>query len=349
MNFDVQVVHSVEEVGQEAWDFLGRNRPFASFRWYRFGERAMAYARPVYVIVSLQGEPVARATYWLTHREVMPMSSRVMCYLVEALLRSRPLLMCQAPLTDSTASPGLILPAPPLRDAALQTIGKVAIELGRQYHASFCIFSYLEEDETHWPGWPSVYVPATTPGPGTRLDIVWPNFEAYLAHLNKKQRYNVRRNYRLAAQSGIEVKAYPKATNIDLAMRLHRNVTRRHRSRPEPWVRGALEHADLVDTIWLAAEVDGQLVGCELMLGDRDTWLVTALGLDYGVSYAYFVLGYADIRHAIERGARVLRWGSLTYEVKERLGFQKESNNHDMFVGLGWFHRLGKWIATSWT
>jgi hypothetical protein len=89
------------------------------------------------------------------------------------------------------------------------------------------------------------------------------------------------------------------------------------------------------------------MVGCELMLGDKGAWVVTGLGLDHSVKYAYFALGYADLRHAIDGGARVLRWGSETYEVKERLGFRKELNNHDVFAGVGLFHKLGRWVLTS--
>jgi hypothetical protein len=95
--------------------------------------------------------------------------------------------------------------------------------------------------------------------------------------------------------------------------------------------------------------MDGKIAGCELMLGDGGWWIVTGLGLDYRIKNVYFVLGYADIQQAIERGARVLRWGSMTYEVKERLGFVKESNNHDVFAGRGLFQRLGEHVAEKWT
>lgn len=108
-----------------------------------------------------------------------------------------------------------------------------------------------------------------------------------------------------------------------------------------------MAHANMVDCAWLTAEMKGRMVGCELMLGDKGAWLVTGLGLDHSVRYAYFALGYADLRHAIDRGARLLRWGSETYEVKERLGFRKESNNHDVFAGIGLFHKLGGWALTS--
>jgi hypothetical protein len=68
------------------------------------------------------------------------------------------------------------------------------------------------------------------------------------------------------------------------------------------------------------------------MLGDRGTWLVTGLGLDHSVSNIYFVLGYEDIRYAIEHRAHALRWGSETYDVKGRLGFEPEGYNNLIFA-----------------
>ena len=348
MSFEVQIAHSVEEVGREAWDHLSGDRPFASYRWYRFGEEAMPYSLPIYVILSRGGEPVARATFWLATREDIPIPSRLLCAAFEAILRRWPLLICQSPLSSTAATSGLILPGPPLRDSALQVIGQIGQDLLRQHHGSLCTFSYLEEHETRWPGWPERFLRGQTPGPGTCLSITWPHFEGYLAHLSKKRRYNLRRNMRLASELGIEVKRYPAVKDVDKAMALHEKVNQRYKAPTVPWMRATMEHADMVDAVWLAAEIDGRLVGCELMLGDRDAWLVTGLGLDYSAQYAYFVLGYADIQYAIEHGARVLRWGSLTYNVKKRLGFEAESNNYDVFVGRGLFQRLGSWMAQTW-
>jgi len=346
MNFDVQIAHSVEEVGQEAWDRLSGGRPFTSYRWYRFGEKAMAYAKPIYVILSLHGDPVARGTFWLTSRELLPISSsRTLYYLVTAVTRTWPLLMCQAPLASASTS-GLILPDPPLRRAALETIAQAALELGRKYKVSFCIFPYLEAKMASMPDWPASFMPATIPEPGTRLDITWPDFESYLAHLSKKRRYNIRRNYRLAADLGIEVTCPPTVIEVDKALELHDQVNRRYNSPTEPWMRGAMEHAGMVDAAWLAARVGDRLVGCELMLGDQDTWFVTGLGQDYTTEYAYFMLGYADIKHAIELGARALKWGSLTYDVKLRLGFEEEDNCNLVFTsGAAPVRKFGAWLA----
>ena len=107
-----------------------------------------------------------------------------------------------------------------------------------------------------------------------------------------------------------------------------------------------MAHAGMVDAVWLAAEKEGKLVGCELMLGDRGTWLVTGLGLDPGARNVYFVLGYEDIQYAIEHGARTLRWGSETYDVKKRLGFEPEGYNNLIFASR-WalLQSFGRWAA----
>jgi predicted N-acyltransferase len=347
MSFDVQIAHSVEEVGQETWDRLSGDRPFASYRWYRFGERAMAYAQPIYVLLFGGNEPVARATFWLTPRELIPMQPRVVRHLLESMLRRWPLLICQSPLTSAASCSGLILPEPPLRDEALRVIARVARDLGSRHRISFAIFGYLEEHEARGWDWPEDWAPTVMWGSGTRMEVTWPDFESYLADLGKKRRYNIRRNLRLGAEVGIEIAYHPDVEDIEKAMALHSNVNRRHRAPTEPWMRGAMEHAHMVDSAWLTASVDGRLVGCELMLGDRGVWLVTGLGLDYSVDYAYFMLGYADIQCAIERGAKMLRWGSLAYEVKRRLGFELESNDWVVFSARGGLLQgLGRWLAT---
>jgi predicted N-acyltransferase len=347
VKYEVQIAHGVEEVGQEAWDYLSDGRPFTSYQWYRFGERVMSYAEPVYIILSHAGEPVARATFWLTHRETIPIEWRAVRRMVEAMLRHWPLLICQAPLTSAASTSGLVLPDPPLRSAAIETIAQVALSQAQRRQASFCVFGYLEESDAQLGLWPPQFGRTLLWGSGTRMRIVWQDFEGYLAHLNKKRRYNVRRTLRLAADQGLEVKRYPKVEDVGAALRLHHNVNRRHNGRAEPWMRGAMEHCSMVDCAWLTVEQEGKLVGCELMLGDQDVWLVTGLGLEEGVRNAYFVLGYADIEHAIRTRARMLRWGSLTYEVKQRLGFELETNDWVVFGSKGaLLQRVGQWVAT---
>ena len=345
MSLDVQIAHGIAEVGEAEWNRLGEDRAFASYRWYRFGEAVLAGDVPIYVTLHRAGEPIARATFWLKRRESLPTRSRTARFLVESVLRRRPLLACRSPLSGTS---GLILPADSQRDAALETILSIAQELAQQHQTSFLLFDYLAPAQMDWLGWPDAYAKMPNTSPGTRLAINWRDFDGYLAHLNKKRRYNVRRNYRLVAEEGIRVVAHPTVTDLDRAMELHCNVNRRYKVPTARWMRPAMAQAEMVDAVWLAAEKENRLVGCELMLGDRGTWLVTGLGLDHGVSNVYFVLGYEDIRYAIEHGARALRWGSETYDVKERLGFEPEGYNNLIFTSR-WalLQGFGRWVAES--
>jgi predicted N-acyltransferase len=343
MSFDVQVAHSVAEIGQAEWDRLGEDQPFASYRWYRFGEAVFADDVPVYVTLCRGGEPVARATFWLKRQESLPTPSRMVRFVVDRILRHRPLLACRSPLASTS---GLILPAPPLREVALESLVRVAQDLVREHRASFLLFDYLDPAQMDWPGWPDGYVRMPNTSPGTRLAITWRDFDGYLAQLSKKRRYNVRRDYRLLAEEGITISTYPAVMDLDKAMELHRNVNKRYNAPTGSWMRAAMARTDMVDAVWLAAEKEGRLVGCELMLGDRGAWLVTGLGLDHRARNVYFVLGYEDIRYAIEHGARTLRWGSETYDVKKRLGFELEGYNNLIFASR-WasLQRFGRWVA----
>ncbi len=338
---DVEIFHSVEEVGQETWDHLSAKRPCASYRWYRFGERISTNVKPIYIVLSRKGEPLARATFWLKRQEPLPTSSKIVCYLTEVLLRRWPLLLCRTPWRSGAS--GLVFPDPPLRDVALTTIVQAAWDQARQHRASFLVFDYLTRSEMKSNSWSETFILTTTPGPGTRLNITRPDFESYLKDLSKSMWKDYRRHCNRAADLGIQVKRHPTVTSLDEAMVLIRNVERRHQSAPDPWARLVLENAHMLDATWLTAEIEGRLVGCGLLLGDRDSRLVTLLGLDYDVRYAYFQLIYEAIRCAIDEEVRLLRGGSGAYEIKQRLGFQLEHNNYTAFKPnnriLGWVGR----------
>jgi predicted N-acyltransferase len=336
--FDVQVAHSIEEIGPDAWDRLGRERAFASHRWYRFGERVLADTLPIYIILSQRGEPIARGTFWLTRQEPLPISSLGVRRLIEILMRRWPLLICRTPLTGI---PGLILPEPPLYNAALKTIVQVAQEQARQHQASFIVFDYLGRCESK-AGWPPEFNSAQLSEAGTRLPITWPDFESYLKQLSRVTQRSCHRNIKHAADLGLVVTPRRTVTVDDRAMSLIRSVERHHRTAPNPWARAMLENASLVDATWLTAEIDNQLVGCALFLGDGDTRFATLLGLDYRVEYVYFQILYAVIRRAIEEGARVLRGGSGAYEIKQRMGFCLEDDNYVAFAAQ---NRMLQWLG----
>lgn len=350
MQLDLQIAHSVEEVGQSTWDYLGQHHPLAGYRWYRFGEAVLADELPVYILLSYQGEPVGRATFWVKRREPLPIQSSAVRRSIEALIRRWPLFVCRSPLTSLS---GLILPEPPLRDEALRLIAEAALQEARRYRASFVLFDYLEGREANLPAWPAGFAATTIADPGTRLHISWTSFEDYLAHLSKSARKDYRRHRNRAADQGIRVTCRQltdplDSGTVDRALTLIHNVDRHHRSPSHPWGRELLEKAHLVDATWITASIGERMVGCGLLLGDGDVRFLALLGLDYEVQYVYFQLVYAAVEQAIESGVRILRGGSGAYEMKLRLGFQLEDNYYAVFSGRGaLLHKLGRWAARN--
>lgn len=343
-DLDIRVFHTVSEVDPVLWNRLGDGQPFTSHRWYRFGETVMSDCVPVYIIVSQQGQMVARATFWLVRNEPVPVNWAPARRAVQALLRRWPLFICRSPLANAS---GLVLPDPPLRQLALAAITKTALEEAKKLDASFLLFDFLDEEQAGWDDWSKPFSRYSFSDPGTRMEITWPTFEQYLESLSPKARKHYRQNNREAERLGIRITRQESVSYIEEALALIQDVEIRHRSTPNPWTRNMLKNIDLVNGIWLTASKDEYFVGCELILEDNGTQMVTSLGLANSVSHIYHLLGYADIQIAIEKGVRFLRWGSGAYDTKRRMGFEPEDNNYVVFCGLNPLSRLAARLASS--
>ena len=165
---EIQIVHGVNSVEPDAWDSLRGDGLFVSRRWYQYGEAVLARDRPVYVLAHWQGEPIARATFWLTRHIPLPGVSRALRLMLRTVLTARPVLLCSAPLA---AVPGLTLPPDAaLRAQALQAIADAAQAWSRQHRVSFIVFDNLTADAAH--GWPPGY--AALEVPGRARNCVWP-------------------------------------------------------------------------------------------------------------------------------------------------------------------------------
>jgi predicted N-acyltransferase len=350
MDFDIQIAHSVTEIGQTAWDRLSSGRPFASFRWYRFGEAALSDCSPTYITLSHNNEPAARGAFWLKRQEWLPIASPAVRFGAEQLLRRWPLLMCAAPLA---CTPGLVLPESSLRAAALKTIASAALELGTKSRASFVFFSYTQENEVRQAGWPEAFTAISFSDEETSLEITWPDFESYLKHLAKSTRRNHRLHCKQADEMGVVITARSFVSDMERAVTLIQNVERYHHMGRRPWTRAMLENAHMVDSTWITAHMGNRLVGCCSVIGDGDAQIATLLGLDYSVPqfiYVYYQIMYAAIQNAIERGARVLYGGGGAYELKRRLGFRVLPNDYLVVAATGksfrWIERrLVKWAG----
>ena len=337
MDIEVRVFHQVSEVDPILWDRLSAGRPFASHRWYRFGETVMADCEPVFIGAFLQSEMIARATFWVVRNEPLPIPWAPARVLFQSIMQRWPLFICRSPLSNWT---GLILPDPPLRRPVLAALARTAVQEAKKYAASFLLFDFLAEGQAGWEDWPGTFSRFSFSDPGTLLEITWPKFEDYLEDLNTKARKHYRQHNREAGRLGIQVKQQNTVTDIEEVLPIIQDVEIRHHSSPNPWIRKMLENIGLVGGVWLTASLNGQIEGCELILEDNGAVMVASLGLANRVSHIYHLLGYKDIQYAIEIGARCLRWGSGAYETKRRLGFKLEDNNYLVFCGLNPLSRL---------
>lgn len=343
---DVQVTSRLDDIGDEAWDHLSGGHPFASARWYRFGERVLANDRPLYVTVSHRGESIGRATFWLTSEIPLPVKSRTIRSWMGTLFRRWPLLLCRAPIADAS---GLILPGDPsLRRRAVEAIEGVVKELARKHDVSFVLFDYLYGPEVETIQPLAGFRPAVAGDPGTRLTITWPDFQSYLKGLRYSARHSYRVNCNHARRLGIEVKILSTVEALEQTLSLIRNAERHHNASPVPWARRSLENIVLVGGRWVAAEMRGRLAACCVLLSDGDVGVLTLLGRDYEAQYAYFQLLYAAIGCAVESRLRIVKCGSGAYDLKQRLGFEPEPNNYVMFAARNRaLHWLGSRLAAG--
>lgn len=332
--FEVNVISGISAAAQDTWDRAAGDRPFASYAWYGFCETVLVDYKPFYIIVSHQGEPVARSTFWVAPREPLPIASKAVRTALQPIFRHWPLFVCRSPLVNGS---GLILPEPPLQETALSMMAQAAQKIGQQHHASFTIFDYLEPTSLNWP---PGYTHYSAFDPSTYLDIRWSDFKSYLADLSQSARKDYRRHNNRAIDQGIKITIQDTITELDRALALIRSVEQHHQTPPNTAASKLFKYASQMHGQWITAHIDDQLVGCGLLLGNGPWRYLTLLGLDYSVNYVYFQLFYAAIQTAIESGTNVLYAGSGAYDFKQRLGFQIKHDNHLVYRagnrGLHW-------------
>lgn len=339
-DFSVEITHRADETNPAAWDSFSAGRPFSSLRWMRFGETVMAGCEPFHVHLRLGNDLASRATFWRVTSEPLPLPP-LMRTPIAAYLRKHPLLICRAPLANWT---GLLLPdEPALRASARTALYQAGLQLLADMGGSYLLFDFLADPDLAWP--PGLTVTEVS-DPGTTLAIRWDSFDDFLAGTDKRGRQHYKRVSREANELGLEHAMRDSVGNVEEALPLIRAVERKFRAAPNPWIRPMLERASMIGGAWQEVRKNGRLVGCGLLLEDNGVMFATALGLADDVQYAYFLLVYGCLQHAIDRRVKTLRLGSGAYDVKRRLGFELETNNH---TGIAThrpaLHHLARWMA----
>lgn len=335
-DLNVEVFHSINKISPEVWNRIVAGRGFQSHAWYTFGERAMADAKPTYLIAWDGDTPVAGAALFKVHNEPLPLPAIAREFMA-SIFKYRPLLICRSPLADTSA---LLLPGEPLRDEALSVLAKAAQDEFKQQKCSFLLFDYLLTEQLRY-SWPKGFEPITVSEPGTYMPIEWQSFEEYLESGNKKDRQHYKKSIKEAEESGIVLSKHITVSEIDTCLNLIKNVSIWHGSAPNPWMRGLLENFSMLDGTWLELHKEGKLVGCGAVIRDNQFQLATALGLEDDVPAGYFYLLYVALQEAFEHKVRLVRFGTGAYDIKRRLGFHLEDTNHAM-VNMATFRSRAK-------
>jgi hypothetical protein len=330
--FVTKTYSSVEEIGTKAWDELSAGRPFQSARWYQYGERVMEDCTPFHMIVYEKELAIARASFWLVRNEPLPVSP-AQNKLLSPIFQRWPLLICRSPLSNSS---GLILPEGPQREPALQLLLKEASRQARRMHCSFMVIDFLTGQQAASTKWPGGFVHTTGGDPGTILPVEWSSFEAYVSSRDSRNRRRIAYNRRKAAELSIQVVRCECASQVEDCLALIRRVEAKYQSPPNPWIGRMIANMQMVPSTFLEARIGAELVGCELILYDNGAQLPTGLGHSEAAVYDYLEMLYTNLEDAMEKGCRLLRWGSGSEEIKRHLGFEPEYTNHVVAGGIGW-------------
>ncbi|HEY9153031.1 MAG TPA: GNAT family N-acetyltransferase [Anaerolineales bacterium] len=338
----VEIVRSLHDFDPVKWDSFSAGRAFQSYRWYQFGERVMGDCPLTILLVRNGDRLVARATLWLIQNEPLPLPIGLRVGF-RYFLQNHPLLICRSPLSDSN---GLIL-ADNLDQESKRLLQMAAQDELKRQHASFLLFDFMNAIENAWP---EHFKEVIVADPGTIMNLTWQDFDSYLDAGNKKDRQHYKRTLHKAEELGLKLSRRSTVADVEEALRLIRNVSRKFGSTPNPWMRGMLENLQMIDSTWLEVRRGNALVGCGALVRDNDTLLATALGLAEDIPYAYFLLIYATIQDALEHRMKAIRLGSGAYDVKRRLGFKLEDNNHVILTGAGPLSkgvtRLASWMMS---
>jgi len=339
----IETFDNIQQIEAAAWDQLSNGKPFQSHRWYVFGEQVMADCPPLYLLAYKDQVLVARAAFWLIRNEPIPELPVWLKNLVMAALKRWPLLICRSPLANLT---GMVFSENAPRDEVCLAFAREALKISRQQGASFVVFDYLTEGETH--GWPAPFTASQVSDPGTIMLNRWESLESFLESGNKKDRQHFKRTLREADKLGIKLSQPSCVTDLDRVLELVRNVDHRHQNAPNPWVRNLLKNFGEVQGTWIEAHIGDRLVGGGLLLEDNGAQMTTTLALDDNVPYLYFMILYTGLEVAFKNHVRMLRWGSGAYEVKKQLGFELEYNNYLSFcASSSLLQKVGQWLGRS--
>jgi predicted N-acyltransferase len=316
---EAQIARSIDDVDAAEWDALCPERPFVDHRWLRTIERILPDSERRYVLLRRHGRLDAAAICVLDRRFEHPAAQRHAGW----VLRIFPYLRCSVPVSFDD---GLLA-----ADArALPELVAAVRQLARAEHALLTTFEHLGPDARAWPALIAAGCHPLSRWTSTYLPIAWSTRADYLMSRSGPDRREIGRLRRRAERQGITLEYGPlQRADAPLLRRLIANVLARHAAH-DPYAPDFLTRAaDMLGSHLhvLQARLDGETVGCAVMVHSRTELLGKWIGLEYSrtpnsATYQALMLGTIDL--AIELGVQRLRLGATAYSTKEQFGAQPD-------------------------
>jgi predicted N-acyltransferase len=324
MTFTVEIFESIEQINQDAWDQLVKDRPFANSLWLRVTENVLVTHQPRYILLRQADELKAGAICLLQSRFQSPLLQ----FMLGWYIRRFPGLRCGIPISYHSglifhpeSSPGDWLPA------LVQGIQKLI----QRDHVSFYTIDHLSPADAVWTYLQTRGYHRIEHLPEVYLDVQWESFEDYLTQLPKKKRKEYVRIKGRLERENITIETASLQNQDQRALqRLVNNVFERHK---EP----TLYQSDLFltanalmgeDFKLIVAHQSGQLIGCIALLRNGSEWMIKWPGLDYERALdtgTYYGLLAECVRQTIQSGGTRLHLGATAYQTKQHFGVTVEN------------------------
>ncbi|MGE0609666.1 MAG: GNAT family N-acetyltransferase [Pirellulales bacterium] len=315
------------------WDaFVPRDVPHLRSGFVRAVERAGMLQDITYLIATRQGAVAGVAVAYTLPLDTVasaPPAVRKVVEKVRSVLPKflwKPMRICGSPISNADSGVHIAADLPPAdQRAVFRKLAEEIVHSGGMDKTYFFkefdppsveAFANELEQEGFF---------ANDPWSGTRLDIVWPTFDDYLAALRKKYRKRIRQEIDLAKSIDLQVLDSFAEVAPEVA-RLYDQVFARadfvlERANAEFFA--AVSDFDQSRLTVARDRETGELLGANLLLFGDTVMHNLYIGFDYAKNekfHTYFNLVIHSLKTAIERGIKVGFFGQDSYEFKARLG-----------------------------
>ena len=335
-DLSMRVVNSISQVNRETWESIqAPDNLFASLDYLKAVEESHALDCEFrYFQFYKDGEMICGLAGYQLQLDLIAYAGRLLVKMLSPLQRVFPrFLNINTLIIGTPVSAGLTAVfRPEINSEQLSNVVELLMKYIRQQKIRVVLVRDFKQEKIHldhalemagyqrMDNFPLAYMP-----------IHWDNFEAYLAAMKSRYRYDARRRMKHKSAQEIVTRFCNNATAMQYKPQyvlLYQNVSAHSNEFPHEFI-GAGYHQAMWENLgnnnyWLQYFQGDQLVAFLHFILYRKRIIAQYIGLDYQVSEAgqlYFNAFYDLVRFAIQHGATQIEAGISSYTAKSSTGF----------------------------